>query len=164
MESLPVDKEESEDTFLPSLAHRITGIGDIKNAHIHLPDIGKFVAEIDDRTLNQYVFCWGEEKTRKELWDIARKVKLEETGALLKGTPKSQSKAQVLEDIRNAEDGSFARLGAEYMLSLYIKCNNTVDNAKKPAYGGALDARELYPHVNVTTVEEVAKFFHKQST
>ncbi len=138
MESLPADREESEDTFLPSLSHRITGTGDIKNATIHVPDIGKFVAEIinDDRTLNQYVFCWGEQKTQKELWDIARKAKLEVTGAPLKATPKSQSEAQVLEDVKSAEDGSFSQAGAEYMLSLYIRGDNTVENAKKPEYGG----------------------------
>jgi len=121
--SLPVDKEESEDALLPARSHKIIGSGDVKCAIIHLPDIGKFVAEIidDHRTLNQRVFCYGEEKTQKELWEIARKAKSEVSGGdALKMSPKYESKDQVMEKVTSAEDGSFAQAGAEYFLSLYI--------------------------------------------
>jgi len=67
-----------------------------------------------------------------------------------------------LEKVKTAEDGSIAQVGVEYTLSLFIRGDNTVENAKKPEYGGALDARELYPHLKVTTVEEVAKSLYKQ--
>lgn len=41
-----------------------------------LRDIGKFVARIiaDQRTLDKSVFCWSEEKTQQEVWDIVKKV------------------------------------------------------------------------------------------
>ena len=35
----------------------------------------------------------------------------------------------------------------EYAYSLWIRGDNTVENAKKLEYGGALDARELYPEL-----------------
>lgn len=31
------------------------------------------------------------------------------------------------------------------MHSVYVRCDNTIENAKKEEYGGALNARELYP-------------------
>lgn len=163
--ALPTDTEEAIDTFLPSLSHRITGSGDVKNATTHIPDIGKYVAEIidDPRTLNQYVFCWNEELTQKEHWEIARKVKLELTGEPLKATPKYESEAEVRGKVKNAEDYSMAQMGSEYMFSACIRGDNTVENAKKPEFGGALDARELYPHLKVTSIEEVAKSLYKPS-
>lgn len=90
-------------------------------------------------------------------------MKLELTGESLKATPKFESEAQVVERAKNAEEGSFIQKGAEYLLSLYVRGDNTVANAKKPEYGGALDARELYPHLKVTTMEEVARSLYKQS-
>ncbi|KLO17833.1 NAD-binding protein [Schizopora paradoxa] len=157
--SLPADTEQSQDTFLPSLSHKISGSGDVKCANTHIPDIGKFVAEIigDARTLNQYVFCYGDQKSQKELWDIARKVKLELTGEPLKATPKYESAEEVLEKVKNAKDGSMEQIGIEYILSLAVRGDCTIENAKKPEFGGALDARELYPHLKVATVEEVAR-------
>jgi len=162
--TIPEDKAESEDTFLPSKSHRIIGTGDVKNAVTHIPDIGKFVAEIidDERTLNKYVFCWGDEKTQKEIWEIARKAKEEVGGGPLKASPKFQSEEEVWAEINSAEDGSIVQMGAEYMLSMFIRGDNIVENAKKPEYGGALDARELYPYLKVTTVDEVAKALYQQ--
>jgi len=162
---LPEDKEESEDTFLPSKSHKIVGSHDVKNAIIDVADVGKFVAEIidDDRTLNRYVFCHGEELTQKELWEIARKAKADVSGgAPLKASSKYESDEQVLEKVKSAEDHSFAQHTAEYLLSFYIRGDNTVENAKKPEYGGALDARELYPNLKVTPIEEVAKALYRQ--
>lgn len=151
--------------FPPSFSHIISGSGDIKSATTHIPDIGGFVAEIldDDRTLNQYVFCWGEEKTQNELWEIARRVKLELTGEPLKATPKYESEDHVVERAKSAEDGTQNQVGADYLLSLFARGDNTVEKAKRPEFGGALDARELYPHLKVTTVEEVARSIYKPS-
>ncbi len=156
---LPVDKEEPEEIFVPSLSHAITGTGDVKGSVIHIPDIGKFVAEIidDDRTLNKYVFCWAEEKTQNEIWDIARKAKAENGGGPLKASVTYKGVEEVMEEIKSTANGSYAQVGADYLLSLFIRGDNTVENAKKAEYGGALDARELYPDLKVTTVEEVAK-------
>jgi len=160
---LPFDKEGPEEIFLPSQSHTIIGTGEMKNAVIYIPDIGKFVAEIihDERTLNNYVFCWTEEKSQNEIWAIARKAKLDVTGEPLKATVRYKSIEQVMEDRERAADGSFEQLGEDYLLSFFIRGDNTVENAKKAEYGGALDARELYPHLKLTTVEEAAKLMYE---
>lgn len=160
----PEDKEETEDIFFPSKSHRITGTGDVKSAITHIPDIGKFVAEIidDERTLNRYVFCWGDEKTQNEVWEIARKAKADAGGGPLKAKPIYESEEDVRTKLKNAKDGSFTLLGEQYNLSTYIRGDNTVENAKKPEYGGALDARELYPHIKVASAVDFAKEMYKQ--
>lgn len=60
------------------ISHYYYDEGAQKTALIYGPDIGKYAARIiaDPRTLNKYVFCCGDEKTQKEIWDIVkRKVK-----------------------------------------------------------------------------------------
>lgn len=161
---IPADKEDAEDTFMPAASHAITGAGNVKNAVTHIPDIGRFVAEIidDERTLNKYVFCWSEEKTQNEIWDIARKVKAEFGGGPLKAKSIFKSEEALLEKVKSAEDNSWDQIGYEYIYSMFVRGDNTVENAKKPEYGGALDARELYPHLKVTTIEEAAKILYQQ--
>lgn len=48
-----------------------------------------------------------------------------------------------------------------YNYSLWIR-DNTVENAKKEEYGGALDARELYPELTkeLNSLEAFAKDFY----
>lgn len=41
----------------------------------------------------------------------------------------------------------------EYQYSLWFRGDNVVENAKKPEYGNALDARELYPDLKLRTLE-----------
>lgn len=161
---LPIDREESEDIFLSCRSHAIIGTGDVKNAFIHIPDIGKFVAKIidDERTLNKYVFLCAEEKTQNEIWDIARKAKAENGGGPLKASAKHKSVEQVMEEVKSTADSSFEQVGADYLWSLFIRGDNTLGNAKKAEYGGALDAKELYPDLKVTTVEEVAKAIYEK--
>ena len=48
-----------------------------------------------------------------------------------------------------------------YMNSIWLRGDNTIESAKKPEYGSALDARELYPHLKVTTVEEAARELYR---
>lgn len=137
----------------------------MKNAITHIPEIGKFAAEIidDERTLNKYVFCWGDEKTQNEVWEIARRVKPEVGGGEpLKATPKHESGDDLKEALKSVEDGSFMQVAAEYLLSLFDRGDNTVENAKKQEYGGALDARELYPDLKISTVEEVARAMYRK--
>ena len=47
-----------------------------KSALTDLRDIGKFFAKIllDEKTINQYVFCYSEEKSQKELFDMVESV------------------------------------------------------------------------------------------
>ncbi len=53
-------------------------------------------------------------------------------------------------------------LGKEYMYSMFIRGDNTVEKAKKLEFGNALDARELYPHVKVMSLEEYAKQLYRK--
>ncbi|TDL14208.1 hypothetical protein BD410DRAFT_846248, partial [Rickenella mellea] len=67
--------DESRETY-PGQFERFTKIyggGDVKSAFTDLRDIGTFVARIidDPRTLNHYVFIWGEEATKRQILDIA---------------------------------------------------------------------------------------------
>ena len=57
------------------LSRRIYGDGNQKTSLIDAPDIGRYTALIiaDPRTLNKYVFCYGEEKLQNEIWEIVRK-------------------------------------------------------------------------------------------
>jgi len=163
--TLPSDREVPDENPIPGKSHKIIGSGDTKNAITHIPEIGKFAAEIidDARTLNKYVFCWGDEKTQNEVWEIARRVKPEVGGGEpLKATPKPESEDDLKEAVKTAEDGSFMQVAAEYLFSLFIRGDNTLENAKKPEYGGALDARELYPDLKISTVEEVARVMYQK--
>lgn len=45
----------------------------------------------------------------------------------------------------------------EYQYSLCIRGDNVIENAKKPEYGSALDARELYPDIEVKKLEDYAR-------
>lgn len=46
----------------------------------------------------------------------------------------------------------------EYVLSMYIRGDNTLENAKRL---GKLDGKELYPDLEVTNAEEYATAFYK---
>ncbi|KAL5498554.1 hypothetical protein ACEPAH_1908 [Sanghuangporus vaninii] len=132
------------------------GSGDVKCALIDKRDIGKFVARIiaDDRTLNQYVFCWTEEFTLNEIIALAervsgRKVNMEHISA--------DEMEKILKDGSDLE-----RIVFGYEYSIWVRGDNTVENAKKKEYGGALDARELYPDIGkeLRTVEDFAKEYY----
>jgi len=157
---VPVEPEHSEYPgidFIPCNSYAIYGTGEVKTAVIARSDIGKFVAEIigDERTLNRYVFCRGDEKSQNEIWEIARKVKAELGGELTMSPKKVWSKEEIEESLKSTDP--FIVLGMEYMHSMFIRGDNTVENAKKPEYGRALDARELYPHIKVLNLEDFTK-------
>ena len=48
----------------------------MKTAILDNRDIGVYVARIiaDQRTLNRYVFCWSEEVTQRQAFDLADKI------------------------------------------------------------------------------------------
>lgn len=155
---VPVGSELSEYPgvdALPCNSHAIYGTGEVKTAVIARSDIGKFVAEIigDERTLNRYVFCWGDEKTQNEMRETARA----ELGGELTISPKKVfSKGDIAEILKSDPTSLLVRV-MEYMNSMFIRGDNTVENAKRPEYGSALDARELYPHIKVLSLEEFTK-------
>lgn len=49
----------------------------------------------------------------------------------------------------------------EYSYSLFIRGDNTVENAKKPDYGNALDGKELYPDIQLRSVLESVKDYYE---
>ena len=52
------------------------------------------------------------------------------------------------------------RWGLEYLYSIYVRGDNTVENAKRL---GALDARELYPDIKPASLEEHAKALYRST-
>jgi len=165
---IPVEKPEQSESelagisIMPCVTYEIYGTGDMKTAIAHKADIGKFVAEIisDERTLNQYVFCWGDEKSQNELWEIARRVRAEQGGTLNVSPKEPTTKARLEEDLKSSN--VMISFVAEYMHSLFVRGDNTVANAKKANYGGALDARELYPDFKVTSIEDFTRELYSE--
>ncbi|KAL5514229.1 hypothetical protein ACEPAG_2317 [Sanghuangporus baumii] len=135
------------------------GSGDVKCAVTDNRDIGKFVARIisDDRTLNQYVFCWTQEVTLNETIALAERV----SGSAI--DVESVSTNEMAKLVKDSVDKSLTGL-TEYVYSLWVRGDNTVENAKKKEYGGALDARELYPEIGkeLKTIEDFAKEFYSK--
>lgn len=43
---------------------------------------------------------------------------------------------------------------------MYVRGDNTVENSKKEEYGGALDAKELYPDIKLRSLEAYAEEFY----
>lgn len=60
------------------------------------------------------------------------------------------------------ERGTLKRTLLQYFNSLYVRGDNTVENAKKEEYGGALDARELYPDIKLRSLEDYAKEYYSK--
>ncbi|THG94215.1 hypothetical protein EW145_g8186, partial [Phellinidium pouzarii] len=125
-----------------------------KAAMIDRRDIGEFVARIlvDERTLNRYVFCYGEEVTQSEIHALAERVSGTKVDAV------RVSKEETVEQLETAQ--GLVRMMLEYKHSGWIRGDNTIENAKKEEYGSALDARELYPDLITRTLEAYAKEFY----
>ena len=56
-----------------------------------------------------------------------------------------------------ASNDYFSTFWHEFMYSLWVRGDNLVENAKKPEYGNALDAKELYPDLKLHRLEDYAK-------
>ncbi|KAI5118180.1 hypothetical protein M0805_008421 [Coniferiporia weirii] len=151
--ALPItDPSESDYPLIVESTKTVFGTGDVKNAVTDRRDIGKFVARIisDPRTQNRYVFIWGEEVTQNEVFATAERI----SGKKVDIAHKSEDD---LVQMAKGEEDALGVLFAEYMLSIWVRGDNTIENAKKEEFGGALDARELYPDLKVRTLEEGAK-------
>lgn len=136
----------------------IFGTGNVKTALTDNRDIGKFVARIilDDRTLNKYVFCWAEEYTQNEILTLTE-------GIIGKTIPTKKLSAEDLSSIISGlAPGALEQNLYQYYDSLFVRGDNTVHNAKKEEYGGALDARELYPVIKLRSLESFAREFYSQ--
>ena len=133
----------------------IYGSGDVKTAVTAREDIGLFVERIisDPRTLNRYVFIWAAEVTQNEAFALAERISKKQF------TPLHMSREEV--ETRNAEakeaNDWLGKAAMQYALNIWIRGDNTIENAKKEEYGFALDARELYPEIKPKQLEECAR-------
>lgn len=151
------DSKEFFPGFNQAATRTIYGTGDVKSALVDIRDIGKYTARIitDDRTLNKYVLAYTEELTQKEIIAIAERV-------LGKKIPSIQYETAVaLTKTKDAAEGPL-QIFWEYMYSVYVRGDNTIENAKKDEYGGALDAKELYPDLKLISFTDCAKEFYSQ--
>ncbi|EIN04063.1 NAD(P)-binding protein [Punctularia strigosozonata HHB-11173 SS5] len=140
------------------------GDGDKKFAVTDLNHIGDFVARIieDPRTLNQWVYIWEDELTQAEAWATATRVLgsgwLQETvqvsaDELLQRATEFRAKYRENPDLTSL----YGLAVAEYAYSIHIRGDNNIATAKA---AGALDARELYPDIRVSTFEEFLRRVH----
>jgi len=148
--------------FLPGFAEitrTIFGSGDVKSSFTDLKDIGKFASRIisDERTLNKYVFCWAEQRTQNEVFALAERIV---------GRPIPVKETIPAENVlviaSEAPPKSGQRGYFQLMHSMFVRGDNTVENAKKKEYGGALDARELYPDFQPRSLESYATEYYSQ--
>ncbi|TDL14037.1 NAD-binding protein [Rickenella mellea] len=156
----PAEKSQEKYPGQFDLWRTIIGKGNVKSAFTDIADIGVFVARIiaDPRTLNQYVFCWGDEATKQEIFNIAEKFSGDKFEPIRMTI---EEKEKIVEQSR-AEGGVMEALH-EYEYSYWVRGDNTIENAKKPEYGNALDARELYPDIKPHSLEDYARQFYRQA-
>ncbi|KAI5118179.1 hypothetical protein M0805_008420 [Coniferiporia weirii] len=153
---LPIlNSKDNDFPFIIEASKSIFGTGDVKGAITDRDDIGKFVARIinDTRTQNRYVFIWGEEVTQHEAFAVAERISGKKIDVVHTG---EDTLVKMAKEAENAMIVPYS----QYMISIWIRGDNTVENAKKEEFGGALDARELYPDLKVRSLEEVAKEFY----
>ena len=60
----------------------------------------------------------------------------------------------------NADKDVFAASRWQYSYSLWVREDNLIEKAKVAEYGGALDARELYPDFKPKSFRQVAEEFY----
>ncbi|TDL19860.1 NAD-binding protein [Rickenella mellea] len=157
----PPDKSQEQYPGQFERSRIIYGDGHVKSAFTDLRDIGTFVARIvdDPRTLNQYVFVWGEEATKRQILDITEKARN------IKIVPTVVSPADAEKQLASARAaGGISQILFEYEYSWWVRGDNIIENAKKPEYGGALDARELYPDIKPRTMIDYARSFYSNSS
>ncbi|KAL1868418.1 hypothetical protein VTK73DRAFT_3712 [Phialemonium thermophilum] len=136
----------------------IAGDGSVPTALTDLRDIGKYVARIivDPRTLNRMVFAYNEVHTFNDVYKMLEDV----SGEKLKRNYVSAEtiKANLAEAEKksmNFLDPDFLKVAHfQYLLSWGIRGDNTPEYA---AYLGYLNAKDLYPDVQYTTLETFAK-------
>ncbi|KAI4518959.1 NAD(P)-binding protein [Schizophyllum commune Loenen D] len=128
------------------LSHDFKGPGNVPLAVTASESIGDFVARIisDPRTLNHSVFVWEDQLTVADLFRIAEEKCGDPEG--LRRVTRRVSAEEIQANIDAGIAGGEATIGVrllnEYNRSLYVRGDNTVENAVKD---GALNAKELYP-------------------
>ncbi|KAI0359472.1 NAD-P-binding protein [Trametes cingulata] len=165
--SLPLPARSKVDAARKAWTHELHGDGTQKRLVTVLRNIGAYVARIvaDPRTLNRAVMVWEDELTELEMHEIgervsgdggelrAKRIYLSADDILKKA---EEGKAELARDPSNI----LARYTVDwnqYMYSMHIVGENTLENAKRLGY---VDARELYPDMPKHTLEEFAREFY----
>ncbi|GES63761.1 isoflavone reductase family protein [Aspergillus terreus] len=135
----------------------IHGDGTAPNLLTDLRDIGRFVARIvlDNRTLNRYVYTFGEVLSESEIYQIAEELsgeKLEPARVSNEDIEASveQAKAALAEDPHDPMKRRSLFI-AQYQHSKYVRRDNTPDYAD---YLGYINAGELYPDFQPVTFRD----------
>ncbi|KAJ5963691.1 Glutathione S-transferase N-terminal [Penicillium vulpinum] len=135
----------------------IHGDGTAPNILTDLRDVGRFVARIiyDDRTLNKYVYTYGDILSENEINRIAEEL----SGEKVEPTPMSneqiedsvaQAKAALSQNPQDPMKRTVLYI-SQYKHSKYVRKDNS------PAYAdylGYLDARSLYPEFTPLSFRE----------
>ncbi|KAI0657639.1 NAD-P-binding protein [Cubamyces menziesii] len=164
--SLPLP--ERSNSLLKESTNTIYGDGSKRILLTDLNHIGTYVARIiaDPRTLNQAVMIWEEEPTQLEIREIGARVSAE--GDALRARRAYVSEDQLRKELAEAKAAlkkdptdiaaKTTIVVNEYMLSVHILGENSLENAKRLGY---LDVQELYPDMpKPATLEEYAKEFY----
>ncbi|KAF4631391.1 hypothetical protein G7Y89_g6741 [Cudoniella acicularis] len=138
----------------------ISGDGNMKTALTDLRDVGPYVAKIitDDRTVNKYVFCYGELLSQEEIFarleelsgeKIERQYISPDQLLALRET----TKASFEYDLSNMKQ-AMTVISLEYSYSKFVRGDNSPDYAK---YLGYFDASDLYTDFVPRSFEVFAK-------
>ncbi|KAI0364826.1 NAD-P-binding protein [Pilatotrama ljubarskyi] len=147
--------------------YELHGDGTKKMLVTDLRHIGAYVARIiaDPRTLNQAVIVWEDEVTELQAREIGERASGEADVLKAKRIHLSaedilkrveEGKAELARD-PNSFMGHVKVINGQYMYSIHVLGENTLENAKRLGY---LDARELYPDMPKHTLEEFAKYYY----
>ncbi|KAL0563147.1 hypothetical protein V5O48_018928 [Marasmius crinis-equi] len=149
---LPYPRGKNGGPLVTEIQTQFHGPGDVKLAYTAKDRIGEFVERIiqDERTLNHTVQAWDGESTLGEAWKLAEEI----SGDHFDDYPRLSP-----EEIESRVDRNpLSTLVYEYSRSVFIRGDGSIANAIK---NGALDARELYPDYQPTSLEESAKEFYQ---
>ncbi|CZR63605.1 related to Isoflavone reductase homolog P3 [Phialocephala subalpina] len=153
----PLPSGRTSYAMFPGMQVPLHGDGEAKNILIDIRDIGHFVARIidDERTLNKYVYGWGDILTENQIYDMMEEVSGEKLERVY--VPDEEVVAQekqLLQAFENDKTNVRLRIGVmstQYAISKYVRRDNTPENAKSLGY---LDARELYPDLKPKSFKE----------
>ncbi|KAL2843377.1 NAD(P)-binding protein [Aspergillus pseudoustus] len=123
----------------------LVGRGQTPCATTAIQGIGRFVASIivDPRTLNKYVFAYGEHVTQSQYIALARDI----TGEDIPYIPVSKEKVVHLAHQPESEGFTvWQKVIVQYLYNNWVKCDTETSYAQ---YLGYLDAHDLYPELEV---------------
>ncbi|KAI9163523.1 Isoflavone reductase-like protein [Paramyrothecium foliicola] len=142
----------------PVAFDRITGDGNTPSAYSDLKDVGKWVARIiaDPRTLNKKVVAYSTVATTNQLYDAMEKASGEKIPRVHLSNEEVAAEAkQALYKTRKPDSFDYFDLvKCQYWNIMFVRAENTPEHAK---YLGFLDAKELYPEVVTTGLDEYAQ-------